>query len=59
MSTIEVENLGRISEVAEPPPQQEAAHRGGGDKQMAPIRAIFVRDIITIAYIPPAIMVLL
>jgi hypothetical protein len=28
MSTMDFENLGRMSELAEPPPQQEAAHAG-------------------------------
>lgn len=50
---MDFENLGRISEVAEPPPQQEAAQRGGEEKQMAPAnRAIFVCDNTITAYIP-------
>jgi hypothetical protein len=56
---IDVENFGRTSEVAEPPPQQEAAHKGGGEKQMTPVRTIFVHDNFTIVYIRPAVMVLL
>ena len=55
---MDFENLGRISEVAEPPPQQEAAHKGGDEKQMAPAtRAIFVRDNITTAYIPGIVVI--
>jgi hypothetical protein len=59
---IEVENFGNTSEVAEPPPQQDAAHEDGDEKQKAPpanrARAIFVRDIFTIRYISNEIMVL-
>jgi hypothetical protein len=38
MLTIDVENLGKISEVAEPPPQQEADHTGELNKKAAPRR---------------------
>ena len=66
MLTIDLENLGNINEVAEPPPQQEADHTGELNKKavprMRPLAArneVQGRDLLFFTYTAYILMVLL